>query len=79
MCLVMVVRVLRGLSGIGDELLECLFLTDVLDQLWRGGAAHVHTSFFLQQKVFDRATLLLTENLVNLTSRDIAHIVSTAN
>ena len=67
MRLVMVVRVLRVLHRILDQFLECLPLADELDELGDAAAAAKHNQLFLfEQELFDRAALLLIQELIDL-------------
>ena len=72
----MVVWILGVLARVSDQFLECLLLANEFNQLWCSCTAHVDATFFFEKKVFNGAALLLTEDLIDLTSRDIAHIVS---
>ena len=66
MRLVMVVRVLRVLHRILDQFLECLPLADELDELGDAAAAAKHYQLFLfEQELFDRAALLLVQELID--------------
>ena len=65
--LVMVVRVLRVLHRILDQFLECLPLADELDELGDAATAAKHNQLFLfEQELFDRAALLLVQELIDL-------------
>ena len=65
--LVMVVRVLRVLHRILDQFLECLTLADELDEFGDAAAAAKHNQLFLfEQELFDRAALLLVQELIDL-------------
>ena len=67
MRLVMVVRVLRVLHRILDQFLECLPLADELDELGDAAAAAKHYQLFLfEQELFNRAALLLVQELIDL-------------
>ena len=67
MRLVMVVRVLRVLHRILNQFLECLSLADELDELGDAAAAAKHNQLFLfEQELFDRAALLLVQELIDL-------------
>ena len=67
MRLVMVVRVLRVLHRILNQFLECLSLADELDELGDAAAATQHDQlFFFEQELFDRAALLLVQELIDL-------------
>ena len=67
MRLVMVVRVLRVLHRILDQFLECLPLADELDELGDAAAAAKYYQLFLfEQELFDRAALLLIQELIDL-------------
>ena len=72
----MVVRILWVLASIGDELCQSFALANKFDQFWSSCTTHVHATFLFKKKVFDGAAVLLTENLVDFASRDIAHVVS---
>ena len=63
----MVVWVSWRLNGIVNELLECLALADELNQFRDAATAAKHHKFFLLLKeLFDCATFLLVEKLVDL-------------
>ena len=65
--LVMVVRVLWVLHRILNQFLECLALADEFDELGDAAAAAKHDQlFFFEQELFDRAALLLVQELIDL-------------
>ena len=72
--LVVVVRVLWALHAVADEFFQSCLLADEFDQFWDAASAAQYNQFFLfEQELFNCATLLLTQKLVDL---DVASIVS---
>ena len=65
--LVVVVRVGRRVHGILDQLLECPALAHELNEFGNAAAAAKHDEFvLLEQELFNGATLLLVQKLVDL-------------
>lgn len=72
MRLVVIVGVAWVLHGVSDKLFERRALADELNKFGDAATTAEHHEFFLLQKeFFDRATVLLIEQLVDL------HVVST--
>ena len=70
--LVVVVRVLWAQHAVADEFFQSCLLADKFDQFGDAASAAQYNQFFLfEQKLFDGATLLLTQKLVDL---DVASI-----
>ena len=72
--LVVIVWVLWVLYAVADEFFQRCLLADEFDEFWDAASAAQYNQFFLfEQELFDRATLLLTQKLVDL---DVASIVT---
>ena len=72
--LVVIVWILWVLDAVADEFFESCLLADKFDQFWDAASAAQYNQFFLfEQELFDCATLLLTQKLIDL---DVASIVT---
>ena len=72
--LVVIVWVLWALYTVANEFFQSCLLADEFDEFWDAASAAQYNQFFLfEQELFNCATLLLTQKLVDL---DVASIVT---
>ena len=70
--LVVIVGVLWVMYAVADEFFQSCLLADKFDQFWDAASAAQHNQFFfLEQELFDCATVFLRQKLVDL---DVASI-----